>query len=70
MKDGELFYKQNYKTVLKATFPALPGLQDVTRGMLLSYDIEGGEFVQILNNWQGHRLGISTIGSPHPTVSV
>ena len=58
------------QTVLKAAFPALPGLQDVTRGMLLSYDIEGGEFVQILNNRRGHWITISTIGSPHPTVSV
>ena len=38
--------------------------------MTLSHDVEGGEFVQILNNQRGHWLTISTIDTSHPTVNV
>ena len=56
--------------LLKKASPHVSGLQDVTRGLVLSFDVEPGEFVQILNNQRGHWLTVSTIGCPHPTVSV
>ncbi len=33
--------------LIKRVCPAVPGLQDVTRGAILSYEVENGEFVQI-----------------------
>ena len=38
--------------------------------MVHSFDVETGEFVQVLNNQRGHWLLVSTIGCPHPTVHV
>ena len=48
------------QNLLKSTCPAVPGLQDVTKGITLSHDVEGGRFVQILNNQRWHWLTIST----------
>ena len=56
--------------LLKKASPHVSGLQDVTRGLVLSFDVEPGEFIQILNNRRGHWFTVSTIGCPHPTVSV
>ena len=36
----------------------------------MSFDIEPGEFVQILHNGHGHWLTISTVGNMHPQVQV
>ena len=36
----------------------------------MNFDVEPGEFVQILNNGRGHWLTISTIGTTHPEVQV
>ena len=56
--------------LLKEACAAISGFQDVACGVFLSFDVEPGEFVQILNNWRGHWLTVSTIGCPHPTVAV
>ncbi len=56
--------------LLKNTFPRLLGLQPVELGCLGQFSVENGEFIQILNNQQGHWLTISTIGISHPTVRV
>ena len=48
----------------------MQGLQSVTRGITMNFDIEPGEFVQILHNGHGHWLTISTVGNEHPQVEV
>ena len=58
------------QTLLRQQFPALPGLQSVSQGMTMSYDIQRGEFVQVINTSHGHWLTISTIGLKHPQVQV
>ena len=58
------------QNLLKQVAGHVSGLQDVTRGMVHSFDVETGEFVQVLNNQRGHWLLVSTIGCPHPTVRV
>ncbi len=42
----------------------------MTCGVALSFNVEHDEFVQILNNCNGHWLTVTTIGCPHPIVSV
>ena len=56
--------------LLKKVNPAMQGLQSVTRGITMNFDIEPGEFVQILHNGHGHWLTISTVGNEHPQVEV
>ena len=56
--------------LLKEACAAISGFQDVACGVVLSFDVELGEFVQILNNQRGHWLTVSTIGCPHPTIAV
>ncbi len=56
--------------LIKRASPAVPGLQDVIKGAILSYDVESAEFVQILHNHHGHWLTVSTIGTVHPVVNV
>ena len=58
------------QTLLRQQFPALPGLQSVSQGMTMSYDIQEGEFVQVINTSHGQWLTISTIGLKHPQVQV
>ena len=36
----------------------------------MTFDVEPGEFVQILHNGAGHWVTISTIGQKHPEVQV
>lgn len=56
--------------LLKQEFPSLSGLQSVACGLVMNFNIEPDEFVQILHNGQGHWLTISTIGTSHPVVHV
>ncbi len=56
--------------LIKRAFPAVPGLQDVIKGVVFSYDVESGEFIQVVNNHHGHWLTVSTIGTLHPVVNV
>ncbi len=38
--------------------------------MALSFNVEPGEFVQIINNRNGQWLTVSTVGCPHSTVAI
>ena len=51
-------------------FPFLPGLQGVELGAIMGFEVEAGEFVQIVHNGKNHWLLISTIGVKYPTVWV
>ncbi len=57
------------QTLLKNATP-VPGLQSVSCALTMTYDVQPGEFVQILNNGHGHWATISTIGTAHPNVNV
>ena len=57
------------QNLLKKEFP-VPGLQSVGCGLTMTFAIQPGEFIQILNTGQGHWVTISTIGTTHPTVHV
>ena len=56
--------------LIREQFPALPGLQDVGLGLVMSFDIQEGEFVQILHTGYDHWLTISTVGVKHPQINV
>ena len=58
------------QTLLRQAFPVLSGLQSVTCGLTMNFDIEPAKFVQIIHNGRGHWLTISTIGTSHPDVHV
>jgi hypothetical protein len=58
------------QSLLKKQFPAVPGLQSVSLGLVMSFDIQEGEFIQILHTGNNHWLTISTIGMKHPQVKV
>ena len=49
--------------MLKQTAPSPVGLQDVTLGNTLAYNIQTSEFVQILHDGHQHWVTISTIGA-------
>ena len=57
------------QNLLKKAFP-VPGLQSVSCGLTMTYAVQPGEFIQILNTGLGHWVTISTIGTSHPTVHV
>ena len=56
--------------LLSQQFPHLNGLQSVTLGRTLAFNIEGDEFVQILHTGKGHWVTISTIGCTTGEVNV
>ena len=56
--------------LLRKANPAVPGLQDVCCGLTMNFDVEPGEFVQILHTGHGHWNTISTIGMKHAEVQV
>ena len=56
--------------LLRQQYPSLPGLQNVCCGLAMSYDIQEGEFLHIINSGHGHWLTLSTIGVSHPEVQV
>ena len=56
--------------LLKRANPAVPGLQDVGCGLTMNFDIQPGEFVQILHTGQGRWNTVSTIGTSHPDVQI
>ena len=58
------------QSLLKKANPAVGGLQRVCLGQTMNYDIEVGEFVQILHDRRGHWLTISTIGASGTEVHV
>jgi Ulp1 family protease len=56
--------------LIKELNPGMSGLQDVTRGLTMSFDVQRGEFVQILHDGMSHWLTASTIGMKHPEIKV
>ena len=50
------------QVLLKNQVPVIGGLQEPGKGQMCSFDIERGEFVQILHDGHGHWLMVSTIG--------
>ena len=56
--------------LLKKANPAVPGLQDVVCGLMMNFDVEPGEFVQILHTGHGHWNTVSTIGVRHSEVQI
>ena len=57
------------QTLLKDSSP-VPGLESVARGLTMSFTVQPGEFIQILNTGKGHWVTVSTGGMPHPVVHV
>ena len=57
------------QTLIKNMSP-IPGFQSVNCGLTMTYDVQLGEFVQIVNNGQGHWLTISTVGVAHLNIFV
>ena len=55
---------------MKKENPLVSGLQNVNLGLTNNFDIQTGEFVQILHTGQGHWHVISTIGNKRPEVDV
>ena len=47
--------------LLMDDYPAVRGLQDVTHGLNMTFNIERGEFVQILHDGANHWFTISTV---------
>ena len=48
--------------LLRKQFPLLSGLQNVTLGLVMSFEIPGKEFIQILHSPVNHWVTVSTIG--------
>ena len=42
--------------------------QNVSCGLTMSFDVEPGEFIQILHDGSSHWLTVSTIGVKHPEI--
>ena len=59
LNDNLIFAAQ---TLLKNQ-SSIPGFQDTCLGMTMSFDIQRGEFIQILHDGHGHWLTISRIGA-------
>ena len=55
---------------MKKANPAVPGLQDVVCGLMMNFDVEPGEFIQILHTGHGHWNTVSTIGVRHSEVQI
>ena len=56
--------------LLRRQFPSLNGLQDVALGYVMSFEVQMGEFVQILHSLNNHWLAISNIGLQHHSIKV
>ena len=48
----------------------IPCLESVACGLTMTFAVQPGEFVQILNTGHGHWVTVSTIGVAHSTVRV
>ena len=51
-----------FQKLLKQQLPHLSGLQDVSLGQTLCFEVESTEFVQVLHTGCGHWVAVSTIG--------
>lgn len=56
--------------LIKATYPNVNGLQDVSLGHTLAFDVLRGEFIQILHTGESHWVTVSTIGCTNGEVDV
>ena len=57
--------------LIKKGNPLINGLQNVNLGLTNTFEIQTGEFIQILHTGQGHwQCVVSTIGTKHPEVNV
>ena len=56
--------------LISERFPRINGLQNTILGLPMSYEINKGEFVQILHNGHGHWITISTYGCESGVVNV
>ena len=56
--------------LLKRGNTQVGGLQNVNLGLTNSFEVETGEFVQIIHTGEGHWHVVSTIGTQHPDVNV
>ena len=50
-------------------FPAITGFQSVSLGLTTSFDVQPGEFIQIIKS-RGHWVTVSMIGTIHPNIHV
>ena len=55
--------------LLKEQFPALGSLQDVALGLVMNFQIQNGDFLQIIHS-NYHWLTVSSIGLQYPNVRV
>ena len=55
--------------LLKQAF-STPGFQNVCCGLTMNFDIQHGEFVQILHDGFNHWFTVSTVGTSHPVIHV
>ena len=58
------------QVLLKSQVPLVGGLQEPCKGQVCSFDIERGEFVQILHDGHGHWLMVSTVGAKNGEVYI
>ena len=56
--------------MLRTSYPHIGGLQDTALAETLSFDIQRGEFVQVLNVSGSHLITVSTIGCQPGVVSI
>ena len=56
--------------LLKKANSSIPGLQDVCCGLTMNFDVEPGEFIQILHTGHGHWNTVSTVGVRHSEVQI
>ena len=56
--------------LLQKANPNMSGFQDVACGLTMNFDVESGEFVQILYTGQGHWNTISNVGKKHADIQI
>lgn len=56
--------------MLKKQFPSINGLQDTALGYVMSYEIQTGQFLQIVHSVDSHWIVVSSIGLQYPDVAV
>ena len=56
--------------LIRAVYPNVSGLQDTSLGQTLAFNVQKGEFIQILHTGKGHWITITTIGCGSGCVDV
>ena len=73
LTDGELLMNRLINArqkMIKGCYPHVCGLQDVSLGHTLGFNVQEGEFVQVLCTASGHWVTISNIGCKNAEVHV